>query len=403
MKPDISIGEASEDLRQVRSRICDLVLIATAALAVPAAAASVYRSVNIGWKWVMGVHLAAAALVWMLFIFRKSIPYTLRAGSIVFLFLFVGLSGFWEFGMIAGANPMLLISPVLATVLFGKRLGISFAVAMVLVMILTAYSFVYGGRVLEIALSVSDTFLPAWITYTLTVILAVSTSIVAISMSNSHLASALIDSRKSQNALGNLNRELENQVSERTLELQEAKATAEQQARTDVLTGLNNRRAFFEFAEAIDAQSRRYNHAYVIAMIDIDHFKSVNDTWGHETGNDALVVVGRVISDVLRETDIVGRIGGEEFAVILPETAVDKGTSLAERLREAIEATVIQTPKCEIMVTISIGVAALDDPSCSLETVVANADAALYLAKNAGRNRIELHQGKTRVSFGSAG
>ncbi len=403
MKSDLSIGNAIEDLRQARSRICDLVLLATAALAVPAASASVYRSVNIGWKWVMGAHIAAAAIIWMLYIIRKSVPFNIRAGSVVFIFLFIGLSGFWEFGMIAGANPMLLIAPVLATVLFGKRLGIAVAVAMVLMMILTAYSFVYGGRVFEIDFSVSDTYLPAWITYTLTVILAVSTSIVAISMSNSHLASALIKSRESQNALANLNRDLEHQVSERTMELQDAKAAAELQARTDVLTGLNNRRAFFELAEAIDAQSRRYNHAYVIAMIDVDHFKSVNDSWGHETGDDALVAVGRVISEGLRETDVLGRIGGEEFAVILPETVVEKGTSLAERLREAIEATVIQTSNGEIKVTVSIGIASLDDRNESLEMVVANADAALYLAKNAGRNRIELHQGSPRVSIGVAG
>ncbi len=402
MKSDLSVGEASEDLRQVRSRICDLVLLASAVLAIPAVTASVYRSVNVGWLWVMGLHIAAAVFLWVLFIGRKSIPYRLRAGAVVSLFLIVGLAGFWKFGMIAGANPMLLVAPIFATVLFGKRLGIVFAVAMVSVMIVTAYSFVFGGRVLEIDLSVSETYLPAWVTYMLTVVLAVSVSILAISMSNGYLASALIESRKSQNALSHLNRDLENQISERTLELQIAKSKAEQQARTDVLTGLNNRRAFFEYAEAIAAQSRRYDHAYVIAMIDIDHFKSVNDRWGHEAGDEALVTVGRVISEGLRETDVIGRIGGEEFAVILPETAVEEGLLLAERLRAAIEATVIPSPKADIKLTISIGVASLDNHNRALEQVVADADAALYLAKEAGRNRVELHRAGAGLSVGAA-
>lgn len=375
-------------------------LVATAILAIPAVTASVYRSVNIGLQWMMGGHIAAAAFIWVLLIFRKSIPYNFRAGPIVFLYLLIGLSGFWEFGMIAGANPMLIISPVLATVLFGKRLGVSFAVAMILMMILTAYSFIYGGRVFAIDFNVSGTFLPAWITYTLTVILVVSTSIAAISMSNNHLAAALFKSRKSQNELTALNRDLENQVSERTLELEEAKTKAEQQARTDVLTGLNNRRAFFEYADVIDAQSRRYNHAYVIAMIDIDRFKSVNDTLGHDAGDAVLLVIGRIIVGALRETDIIGRVGGEEFAVILPETDIEEGASLAERLRKAIEESAIETPKGETNVTVSIGIASFDDKDVSLESVVANSDAALYLAKHGGRNGIKRYQVKSRASLG---
>lgn len=401
MKPDMPMDEASEDLQQVRSRICDMMLAASAALVVPAVAASLYRSVNIGWRWDMAFHVAAAALIVLLWVFRKSVPYTVRAGSIISVFLFTGLIGFWAFGMVAGANPMLLMAPVLATVLFGKRLGISFAIAIVLMMMITAYSFVYGGRVFEINFNISGTFLPSWITYTLTVVLVTATSIAAISMSNHHLAEALINSKNSQTELIDLNTDLENQVLERTLELEDAKQKAEQQARTDVLTGLNNRRAFFERAERIDAQSRRYNHAYVLAMIDIDHFKLVNDTWGHEAGDDALKVVGQIIFKSLRETDILGRIGGEEFAVMLPETTVTEGALLVERLRKAIEDAKIQTSKGEINVTISIGVAALEELNSSLDTVVANSDAALYLAKDAGRNRVELHRGSSKILVGA--
>lgn len=391
----------SEDLRHVRSRICDMMLAASAVLVLPALTASLYRITNIGWQWAMAAHIAAAVLICGFFLFRKSIPYTLRAGAIVFIFLFVGMVGFWELGMVAGANPLLLVAPVLATVLFGKRLGIWFTVAMVTMMLLTAYSFVFGGRVFHIDFNMHDSYVPAWATYLLGVIMAVATSVAAISMSNHHLSSALVQSRQSQNELTALNLDLESQVSQRTAQLEAAKQEAERQARTDVLTGLNNRRAFFEHADDIDAHSRRYDHAYVIAMIDIDHFKAVNDTWGHEAGNTTLQSVGRIIAEMLRETDVIGRIGGEEFAVILPETAVREGTSLAERLREAIERSVIETPQGPINVTISVGIAALDTHSETLERVVANADAAMYLAKNAGRNRVEVHQGQSRAVQGA--
>jgi len=386
------MDELKEDLRQVRSRICDMMLLASAALVVPAVSASVYRSNFIGWQWQMGLHIATAVVIWILFIFRKKIPYTIQAGTLVSLFLLIGLVGFWKVGIVAGANPLLLLSPVMATILFGKRVGIPFTIAMVFMMIVTAYSFIFGGRIFVIDTTTAVSYMPAWVTYLLTVILAVATSISAISMSNHHLAAALMKSRKSQGDLENLNKDLEKQVSLRTSELEEAKKRAEQQARTDVLTGLNNRRAFFEYAEVMDAQSRRYNHTYVIAMIDIDHFKRVNDTWGHEAGDDALVVVGNAIFKILRETDIIGRIGGEEFAVIMSETDLEEGVLLAERLRKLIEEMVIETAKGDINLTVSIGVAACDDKNLSLESVMASSDAALYSAKNAGRNRTHNHQ-----------
>ena len=388
------VNEPCEDLLQVRSRICDLMLMASAVLAVPAVSASLYRSVNIGWRWEMALHVFAALALWGLFIFKKSVSYPVRAGSIVSIFLLTGLSGFWAFGLISGANPMLLMAPVLATVLFGKRTGVIVTIGIVSMMIATAYSFVYGGRVFTIDFNVTAPYLPAWIAYTMTVIMTIATTIAAISMSNQHLEQALLDSKKSAH-------DLERQVVERTLELEAAKQRAEQQARTDVLTGLNNRRAFFEYADVIDAQSRRYNHPYVIAMIDIDHFKSINDTWGHDTGDCALKAISRILLDVLRETDIVGRIGGEEFVAILPETTITEGAALAERLRATIESTTIETTQTPITMTISIGVAALGDLNATLDEVVACADAAMYLAKNDGRNKVQLHTQAKNVVIGA--
>ena len=398
MNSDPSIDNANPDLQQVQARICDLMLLASAILTVPALAASLFRITTIGWQWVMAGHIFGAVLFWILLAFKTSIPYRVRAGAIVGTYLFIGLAGFWQVGLIAGANPMLLVAPIMATVLFGKRLGIIFTVSMVLVMVITAYSFIYGGRAMPIEFALQNPFIPAWITYLLVVVLAVGTSIAAITMSNHHLASALVNSRNSQSELIALNQDLESQVAERTLDLESAKKTAEHQARTDVLTGLNNRRAFFECADSIDAQSRRYHHTYVIAMIDIDHFKMVNDKWGHDTGDTALLVVARALADVLRDSDILGRIGGEEFAVILPETSLEEAQTLAERLRKAIENAVIPVEDTHIPLTISIGLAAFDDTNDTLANVISNSDTALYCAKSDGRNTIKLHEEKRSVA-----
>lgn len=386
------MAETSEELREVRSRICNMILASSAIFAIPAVSASVYRLIHMDWQWMMAGHIAAAAAIWLLLAFRKTLPYTIRAGAIIGIFFILGLVGFWNFGMVAGANPLILATPVMATILFGKRVGVLCAVFVVLAMVLTAFSFIFGGRVFTIDFTVAPKYLPTWITYLFVVIMSMAASIAAISMSNHHLAAALDKSKQSEKDLSDLNRDLESQVLERTQELHEAIKYAEHQARTDALTGLNNRRAFLEYAEVIDVQARRYEHSYAIAMIDIDHFKAVNDTWGHDTGDVALKSVGQIITATLRETDIIGRIGGEEFAVIMPETKATAATTLVERLRMAIEQASILTPKGKINLTASIGVALFKDHNAPLAKVISNADAALYVAKNEGRNKIKLHQ-----------
>lgn len=170
-----------------------------------------------------------------------------------------------------------------------------------------------------------------------------------------------------------------------------AKQIAEQQARTDTLTGINNRRAFFEYADIIDEKARRDGHSFVFAMIDIDNFKSINDTLGHDIGDIALKDVASVMSKHLRKTDILGRIGGEEFAVIFPETSVKEGLNMAERIRKDIEEHVIKTPKGEIKLTVSIGITSLEDHAIALKGIIGHSDLALYKAKSEGRNKVKLY------------
>jgi diguanylate cyclase (GGDEF)-like protein len=171
-------------------------------------------------------------------------------------------------------------------------------------------------------------------------------------------------------------------------ELRIANETAERLARTDELTGMKNRRAFYELAQQAFEQAERYDRPLTLISLDIDHFKKINDTWGHSAGDAALRAMARVIVNSSRMTDIAGRIGGEEFAILLPETTAEAATVEAERLRRETAETVVVHNDAEIRFTCSIGVASRDAVVASLDMLMARADGALYEAKESGRNRV---------------
>jgi diguanylate cyclase (GGDEF)-like protein len=163
-------------------------------------------------------------------------------------------------------------------------------------------------------------------------------------------------------------------------------------ARFDPLTGLANRRYFFERAEDVLGLCCRHQHAASVLMIDIDHFKRINDTHGHPVGDRALAHVASHLRSGLRRTDLVGRYGGEEFAVVLPETAPAPALLVAEKVRRRIEEGPLQLPGHNgVPITVSIGVTGLDrlPRQVELEQLLRSADQALYRAKRAGRNQVE--------------
>lgn len=167
-------------------------------------------------------------------------------------------------------------------------------------------------------------------------------------------------------------------------------AVFEHLSKTDVLTGLTNRRCFVELVEHEMARTTRYGKPLSLVLIDLDHFKVVNDTRGHLAGDAVLTAVGRVLLSGIRTLDVACRYGGEEFALLLPETDLEGATELATRLGAALSSTAIDVGEGEpIYVTASMGVASLlDAPGSTLDEFVRRADDALYEAKNTGRNRI---------------
>ena len=164
---------------------------------------------------------------------------------------------------------------------------------------------------------------------------------------------------------------------------------------TDGLTKLHNHRYFQdELARAFE-ESQRYQRPLSLAMIDIDFFKKVNDTYGHATGDAVLKVVARLFMDSIRSTDIAARYGGEEFAVIMPETDMADALSFAEKIRQLVAETPLETDQGELRVTVSIGVSAVPHPKIhSPIELIEDADESLYAAKESGRNRVHAERRK---------
>lgn len=162
-------------------------------------------------------------------------------------------------------------------------------------------------------------------------------------------------------------------------------------ATRDAMTGLLNRRTFMEFANRSERERRRTPFPISMVMFDIDHFKAVNDTYGHATGDEIIVRTANLAEEIGRDADLAARIGGEEFVVLLPHTDLDGARIMAERLRERVAADEVDAPagttKPPIRWTISLGAVELQDNE-SIEAGMARVDALLYEAKNGGRNQV---------------
>lgn len=186
-----------------------------------------------------------------------------------------------------------------------------------------------------------------------------------------------------------LNDDLEGQVRARTVELNEANEKLYALAITDPLTGLHNRRHFFELARLEIASAERYQKPLSALMLDLDHFKQVNDTYGHLAGDLVLQAFAQRTLFCVREVDVVGRYGGEEFALLLPDTTLAGAMELAERLRETIGASPVAVEDVSVPITVSVGVTVFPLGSgLSCDKLFDRADQALYTAKEGGRNRV---------------
>lgn len=179
-------------------------------------------------------------------------------------------------------------------------------------------------------------------------------------------------------------------IEKQTLEMEEKNRQLERMAGTDVLTGLHNRMRFIEFLNREIKRIKRTREKSCLIILDLDHFKEVNDKHGHPGGDTALRLTADAIHAQLRESDILARFGGEEFTILLPGTSIKGGFNVAEKIRTAIERLSFPEPMKDLRITASFGLAVIHaEETDSFDTAYQEADKALYLAKNGGRNRIE--------------
>jgi diguanylate cyclase (GGDEF)-like protein len=181
--------------------------------------------------------------------------------------------------------------------------------------------------------------------------------------------------------------ELEIRVTERTKELAAANGKLQKLALTDPLTGAFNRRHFFNLADKTLKNSKRYQHDLSIIMIDLDHFKQVNDQFGHTVGDAVLVAFVKILQKNVRDADTVARYGGEEFSILMPETNLEFAKKTAERLCDLVNNYKFSVGDQIVHITISLGIASLEtNRNQKADDLVDQADKALYKAKNSGRN-----------------
>lgn len=184
--------------------------------------------------------------------------------------------------------------------------------------------------------------------------------------------------------LKELNELLEKKVKERTIKLQASNTKLERLAKTDALTQVNNRYFFMECIDAEVKRYYRYHSVFSLIMFDLDYFKQINDTYGHQKGDEILIKISRLVGNSLRDTDSLFRFGGEEFMVILPHTELDEAYEIADRMRLLVEKSDfgLQTPT-----TISVGVVSFKDGD-SVDSIISKVDTLLYRSKDGGRNSI---------------
>jgi len=180
---------------------------------------------------------------------------------------------------------------------------------------------------------------------------------------------------------------LQRRLAEQVVALASARDHLARLASTDALTELYSRRGWFELAASEFSRSRRYSRPVSLLLIDLDYFKRVNDTFGHDAGDRLLQTFGALLRVECRQSDVVGRIGGEEFAILLPETTIHAAQRLAERICVASRALKVATAAGEITCTTSVGISAIGADDFTIDDVMRRADAALYEAKRGGRDQ----------------
>lgn len=209
-----------------------------------------------------------------------------------------------------------------------------------------------------------------------------------ISLSSYFIVLSIINVKNNIEDIKHYNLELEEKIQLRTKELLETQLKLQEQAHTDPLTSLYNRRHFLEINESLFSISKRGNNPLSLLIIDIDDFKNINDTYGHQTGDLVIKTLANIFINTIRKSDIAIRYGGEEFLILLTNTNLENGHIIAEKLRNNVENTTINNENSsDLKFTISLGLSTVKKEDNNINAAIANADKALYIAKRSGKNQ----------------
>ena len=321
------------------------------------------RALVVGWLPSMSALVVITAAYWIVAALRSRAPYLLKAALVVgSAFVFAAFE-IHDLGLIGFGLPVFVLCAAIAVAFFGTRAGVALSLLCTATIAAAGWAFVSGARLAPAEVSAVLEAPSTWAAAIVGYALIVGVAVAAIGRLQGDLAALVSELHATSDSLG-------------------------RQATEDELTGLANRRHFLGRARAEMVRIRRYGEPGFLAILDLDHFKRVNDVHGHAAGDEVLRAFAELLSTTSRGPDMPARFGGEEFALLMPSTGEHGAMTVVERIRERWRSSPTVVDGEPIVSTVSIGLTDVrpDDPG--IDATLRRADAALYQAKAAGRDRV---------------
>lgn len=354
---------AKEQIERIRQSLLTPVLVLGGLAGLFATVMGILRLPLLGWSFFVVMSFVGGPLLILLFLLRRRLSYRASVIGLVAIMYESGFVSQWNLGyMGGGAYMLLLVAPALCAVFLGARQAAAMFALGLLTSALMAWGWLTGRLTSQFDVGAYMQLPQGWISYLVLNGLFAAFLVLSLILLWSKLQEAWAH-------MQHLNDELAHR------------------AAVDRMTGAWNRGHFMDLAEQALRQAERSGQPLAVLMLDLDHFKDINDSHGHATGDEVIKALAHIAQAALRKSDFLGRMGGEEFAIVLPDTPQESALLVAERIRQQVESfRLVRLGVPDVHMTVSIGLAM--NLTSSLDQVLAHADAALYRAKNKGRNQV---------------